>query len=329
MKNITKILLIFFILTGCATPYQKVGLSGGYSDTRLQNNVFTVNFRGNGHTSKERSSDFALLRCAELAIENGFKFFAIGDSSQDEKTMFYKTGSTSSTYGTTNIYGNTAYSNFNTYRSGSMIFPIRKPRASYTIFCFVEKPDENQMVFDANYLSQSIRQKYNMKAVSKTHIVTSIDRSITSDSKVKHDVEQTERLKSFLFLYCQSYESKDLDKFADFFAPDATENNRPFHELLPEYIRNMEMVESLNYRIELVDYSLQSDTGNFKIRGKFFTEYLLHGEALKENTGNISMELIKSGESYLIKRLNYASGSEKKMDKQPQWGPWIETGNKE
>jgi len=328
MKNIIKVLLAFFILASCATPYQKVGLSGGYSDTRLQDNVFTVNFRGNGYTSKERSSDFALLRCAELAIQNGFKFFSIADSSQEQKTMFYKTGSTSTTYGTTNIYGNTAYSNFNTYRSGSMIFPIRKPRASYTIFCFAEKPDENQMVFDANYLSQSIRQKYNMKAVSKTDIVTSIGKSITSDSKVKHDVDQTERLKSFLFLYCQLYESKDLDKFADFFDPDATENNRPFHELLPDYRRNMEMVESLNYRIELVDYSLQSDTGNVKIRGKFFTQYLLHGEALKEKTGNIFMELAKNGDSYLIKKLDYTSGSEKKVDNQSQWSPWIETGNK-
>jgi hypothetical protein len=84
---------------------------------------------------------------------------------------------------------------------------------------------------------------------------------IKSVSQVKHNVAQTERLKSFLFLYCQSYESKDLDKFAEFFAPNATENNKPFHELLPEYRRNMEMVESLNYRIELVEYSLQADTG--------------------------------------------------------------------
>ncbi len=49
MKNTIKVLILFLILIGCATPYQKVGLSGGYSDTRLQENVFTVNFRGNGY----------------------------------------------------------------------------------------------------------------------------------------------------------------------------------------------------------------------------------------------------------------------------------------
>jgi len=175
----------------------------------------------------------------------------------------------------------------------------------------------------------SIRQKDEIKRAPKNHIETNNVKEIENDSQEKHNVGQTERLKSFLFLYCQSYESKELDKFAAFFTPDATENNRPFDEVLPEYRKNMEMVESLNYRIELVEYSLQANTGNVKIRGQFFARYLLHGEGLKENAGNISMELIKSGESYLVKRLNYTSESEKKVDKKTQWEPWIETGTKE
>jgi hypothetical protein len=119
MKNPIILLLILVILIGCSTPYQKNSLLGGYSDTRLQENVFTVNFRGNAYTGRERSSDFALLRCAEVTIENGFKFFTIEDSSQEQKMLLYNTGGSSSTYGTTNIYGNTAYSNFKTYHSGN------------------------------------------------------------------------------------------------------------------------------------------------------------------------------------------------------------------
>ena len=126
------------------------------------------------------------------------------------------------------------------------------------------------------------------------------------------------KLKSFLRMYCQTCENKDLDKFVTFFTPDAIENNRSFHELLPKYSRNMEMIESFNYWIELVAYSLQPDTGNVKIKGKFFARYLLHGGTLKENRGNISMELAKSGDSYLVKRLNYTSQSTKKVGKQPQ-----------
>ena len=144
----------------------------------------------------------------------------------------------------------------------------------------------------------------------------------------QHLADQTDRLRSFLFLYCQAYENKDLDKFSAFFAPDATENNRPFHELLPRYRRNFEMIESFSYRIDLVSYSLGTDTGNIRVQGKYFTRFLYEG-TLKENIGSISMDLIESGESYLVKRLNYTSGFEEKVDKQPQWGPWVETGNKE
>jgi hypothetical protein len=117
--------------------------------------------------------------------------------------------------------------------------------------------------------------------------------------------DQTDRLRSFLSLYCETYESKDLNKFNTFFASNAIENNMPFHELLPKYSRNMEMVESFNYWIELVAYSLQPNTGNVKIKGNFFTKFRLQGGTWQENSGNISMELMESGESYLVKRLDY------------------------
>ena len=39
--------------------------------------------------------------------------------------------------------------------------------------------------------------------------------------------DQADRLKSFLRLYCRTYESKDIDKLATFFAFDAIENNKP------------------------------------------------------------------------------------------------------
>ena len=115
------------------------------------------------------------------------------------------------------------------------------------------------------------------------------------------------RVKFFISIYCETYESKDLNKFKTFFAPDATENNIPFHELLSKYARNLEMVESFNYWIELSAYSLQPDIGSVRIKGKYFTKFRFHEGALKENSGNISMELIESGESFLVKRLDYGN----------------------
>ena len=115
------------------------------------------------------------------------------------------------------------------------------------------------------------------------------------------------RLKSFLRIYCRTYESKDIDKFAAFFAPDAVENDTPFQDMLPKYRRNMEKIESFSYRIELAAYSLQTDTGNVKIQGDYFTRYLLHKGTWQESSGSISMELTESGDSFLVKRLNYSS----------------------
>ena len=52
-------------------------------------------------------------------------------------------------------------------------------------------------------------------------------------------------LESFLNIYCQAYASKDLDKFASLFTPDATENNTPFRDMLPSYRKNMERLNHL------------------------------------------------------------------------------------
>jgi hypothetical protein len=130
--------------------------------------------------------------------------------------------------------------------------------------------------------------------------------NIKAGSRQQNVLDQVGRLKSFLFLYCRAYESKDLDKFSAFFSPDATENNRAFHKFLPRYRRNFERVKSFKYRIYLDSYSIDTDTGNIRAKGKYFIQYLLNDGIWKENSGIISMELIESDDSYLVKRLNYS-----------------------
>ena len=127
-----------------------------------------------------------------------------------------------------------------------------------------------------------------------------------SKGEILSQQDRKDRLESFLRIYCQAYANKDIDKFATFFAPDATENNTPFQDMLPKYRKNMEKIESFNYRIELIDYSLQADTGNIRIQGKYFTRFLLHEGTWQENSGSIFMELAESSDSYLVKRLNYS-----------------------
>ena len=84
MKFIT--ILFVLLLTACATAYQSHSFSGGYSSIQLNENSFVVAFVGNGYTSQETSSAYALLRSAEIAKMNGFQYFSIVDFDGDNIT---------------------------------------------------------------------------------------------------------------------------------------------------------------------------------------------------------------------------------------------------
>jgi len=150
-----------------------------------------------------------------------------------------------------------------------------------------------------------------MEKVAETDVKPSLTESekkmepITSEVDINQQKNELNRLKSFLNDYCQAYTNKDLDKFMSFFTLDATENNRPFHELLPGYRKDMEGKESLTYRIELMSYSKQTTSKNLIIRGRFFTRYQSQKGGWEENNGRIFMELLEKGDSFLVKQLNY------------------------
>jgi hypothetical protein len=154
------IVLAALMITGCATPYQRVGLTGGYSETQLGENIFQVSFRGNGYTSRERASDFCLLRAAELTLEKGFRYFIIVESEKNTKIGTYTTPTQSYTTGSAYGYGNYAYGSATTTTYGGQTYIITKPRATNTILCFKDKPSINGLVYDAEFVVKSIKQKY-------------------------------------------------------------------------------------------------------------------------------------------------------------------------
>ena len=63
-------------LGGCVTPYGPAGLTGGYSEVRIDDQTWTVSFNGNGYTPEEKVFNYWVYRCAELTVKNGFEFFA-------------------------------------------------------------------------------------------------------------------------------------------------------------------------------------------------------------------------------------------------------------
>jgi uncharacterized protein YceK len=162
MRALTILALLVVALSGCATTYQRKSFTGGYSETQLGENIFQVSYRGNGYTSHERASDFSLLRSAEVALENGFRYFVIVESEKDSKVGAYTTPTTSYTTGSAYGSGNYAYGSATTTTSGGQTYFISKPRATNTILCYKEKPEVNGLVFDAEFVAKSIRQKYEL-----------------------------------------------------------------------------------------------------------------------------------------------------------------------
>lgn len=154
--------LLTTVVTACATPYQKQGFTGGFSETQLGENAFQITFKGNAYTSEERAADFTLLRSADLALENGYRYFIIVDSEQYAKLGAYttpvKSHTTANAYGT----GNYAYGTATTTTTAGQTYFFSKPRRNNTIVCFQEKPEVDGLVYDASFVSRSIRTKYQL-----------------------------------------------------------------------------------------------------------------------------------------------------------------------
>jgi hypothetical protein len=162
MKYLSIIILLSILLSGCATSYQSSGSTGGYSETQLDENVFKISFRGNGFTGRERVADFALLRSAELSLQNGYKYFVVIDENSYTSNSTYTTPTTSNT--TANVYGsgNYAYANATTTTYGGQTYNVSKPSSSSTIVCFKEKP-ENTFSYNASFIYKNITKKYSIE----------------------------------------------------------------------------------------------------------------------------------------------------------------------
>ena len=127
-----------------------------------------------------------------------------------------------------------------------------------------------------------------------------------SVKKTSSHEDMQDRLRNFLTSYCRTYEKKQLEKFAAFFTPDAIEKDKPFSSRLEQYRRNFEKIDSMDYRIELKRYAVQEGTELIRIEGIYYVRARSSGSnKWRENSGQIDMELVRNGDSFLVKRLSY------------------------
>lgn len=74
-------LIPILALSACATAtyYQpaRQGEAIGYADSRIEANRWRVSFQGGDGAPESQVSDFALLRAAELTVQNGYDWFRV------------------------------------------------------------------------------------------------------------------------------------------------------------------------------------------------------------------------------------------------------------
>ena len=151
------------MLLGCATQYSSTGFLGGYSDTQLAPDVFRITFQGNGFTAPERTQDFALLRAADLTLKHGYRYFAMVTANSGGRSGSITLPGHAYTTANVTGYGNTAFGTANTTYTPATTIPVFYPNTGLLIRCFREKP-QSAYVLDAQFLSNSMRAKYRIKA---------------------------------------------------------------------------------------------------------------------------------------------------------------------
>ncbi|HSW14473.1 MAG TPA: hypothetical protein VLI06_16620 [Solimonas sp.] len=81
--------LALLALAGCAsqTTYHPADSRGGegYTETRLAPNHYRISFNGNSLTPSETVQNYALLRAAELTLQEGYDWFRLADQETGHK----------------------------------------------------------------------------------------------------------------------------------------------------------------------------------------------------------------------------------------------------
>ena len=148
------VIVLLSVVSACATGYHPAGLTGGFSEMRINERTFEVRFQGNGFTSRQRARSGALHRAAELTYYSGYFGFWVGndDSTMEVTAPIFTPPVECTTTGS--VYGN-AY-NGTTSCEGGNTRPIRKPHTSMTIIMVTypeaQKAPPGIVVYDARLL---------------------------------------------------------------------------------------------------------------------------------------------------------------------------------
>ena len=162
MRKTLILAVLTTLISGCATKYQSVGFTGGFTETQLAPDVFRVSFSGNGYTSGDRVQDFALLRAAELMLANNFPYFVLIDSADQSQTGTVVVPGSSQTTGTVRSSGSHATYSSTTTTNPAQVYNVYRPGVGLMVRG-LKSPPEQEFAFDAAFIVKTLKAKYKIE----------------------------------------------------------------------------------------------------------------------------------------------------------------------
>ncbi len=151
--------------TAVGTAYGPADSNGyGYTQTRIEADRYRVSFAGDGATPPEVVEDYALLRAAELAVENGYDWFRVVGRSMDAEEkggVGLGAGVGTGSYGRRSSVGVGVGGNLGTL-GARKFYTVRME----VLFGSGDMPDDNTGVYDARSVIDSISARLNAAEAS-------------------------------------------------------------------------------------------------------------------------------------------------------------------
>jgi hypothetical protein len=137
----------------------------GYAVEAVKPEEFKVRFQGNGNTSPEQVSDFALLRAAEICQQHGFCCFAVIDVINNSSVRPYTRHRVEYAGTYPDWSPGLSYAPFSgpppSFGVEEPALYVR-PGVTLEVRCFKEKP-EKPFTYNAAALEAQLRRKYELR----------------------------------------------------------------------------------------------------------------------------------------------------------------------
>ena len=160
---------LVLMLAGCGGSNYRAAKSYadyGYVETQLREDIYRLQYQAKKSASGAQSSDFALLRAAELALSHSYPYFVILDRADEVRDATKHMAGRRQTEVTFDSYDGTTGSGSGTAVtrvSGGATFLSAEPRSLLLIrFVKDQKPEDGKLIYDAQFVRDSIREKYQL-----------------------------------------------------------------------------------------------------------------------------------------------------------------------